>query len=91
MADDDQVTFASQTPEDFLRPLQKILAARADLEHLYELAKTSTIPEVRSLALLMDKHETDIWFALVELDQLFVDEHHNETALLNHPLRERTT
>lgn len=87
MAEDDQVTIASQQPEDFLRPLQKILAARADLEHLYELAKSSTIPEVRSLALLMDKHETDIWVALVELDRLFVDEHHNETALLNHPLK----
>lgn len=59
-----------ESEEKLVNQLDIIRDERAQIENLYEVAKTSRINEVRILAGLVDRHETNIWFALQECYRL---------------------
>ena len=75
------IEMKSSNPDDFLKPLKIILNARAALEQLYAFG-TKRGDEVSAFAKLMDIYETEIWFALVDLDRLFVDVDEHKTGLI---------
>ena len=75
------IVMKSSNPNDFLNPLRRILAARSSIEQLYEFGQKQN-DEIKAFSHLMDIYETEIWFALVDLDRLFVDEVEHKTGLI---------